>query len=35
MSTLTDHELEELDSANESGRPTFLLVHGLGLLSRS
>lgn len=35
MSTLTDHELAELDAANKSGRPTVLFVHGLWLLSSS
>ena len=35
MSTLTDHELSELDHANASGLPTVLFVHGLWLLSSS
>jgi pimeloyl-ACP methyl ester carboxylesterase len=35
MTTLTPHELEELDAAAASGRPTVMFVHGLWLLSSS
>lgn len=35
MTTLTEHELAQLDNANRSGRPTVMFVHGLWLLSSS
>jgi non-heme chloroperoxidase len=35
MTTLTHHERDEIDRANDAGLPTILLVHGLWLLSSS
>jgi pimeloyl-ACP methyl ester carboxylesterase len=35
MTTLTPHELEELDAASASGRPAVMFIHGLWLLSSS
>lgn len=35
MSTLTQRDADQLDRANDSGRPTVLLIHGLWLLSSS
>ena len=35
MATITDHEQQEIDAANASGRTPVVFVHGLWLLSSS
>jgi hypothetical protein len=33
MATLAEHEVQQIDKANETGRPPVVFVHGLWLLA--